>query len=246
MIEKNKELLFHWSGGKDSSLALYYMLRETDFNIKGLITTVNQKYQRVSMHGLRKDLLLEQANSLKLPIQCIELPEDIGMADYERLMNEQLSSAKNKDIKHHVFGDIFLEDLKEYREHQFAKLGCSLSFPLWKQSTTKLAKEFIDLGFKAIVVSVNGQLLPKEFAGRLFDINFLNDLPENVDPCGENGEFHTFVFDGPIFDYTINFEIGETVFRAYKFKETSTDECFMDKPAPQNSGFWFCDLIKWE
>jgi uncharacterized protein (TIGR00290 family) len=240
---KNREALFHWSGGKDSSLALYHVLEESHFQVNSLVTTINEKFQRVSMHGLRKDLLLKQAKSLKLPIQCIELPEDIGMADYENLMNQHLINDQNKTTKHHIFGDIFLEDLRDYREKQFNKIGFHLSFPLWKQNTVDLAREFIDLGFKAIVVCINSQLLSKEFAGRMFDDSFLQDLPKGVDPCGENGEFHTFVFDGPIFEHAVDFEIGEVVFRSYKFKETSDDECFMDQPAPDKSGFWFCDLL---
>lgn len=235
MIKLKQKALFNWSGGKDSSLCLYHALRDERFDIQYLLTTVNGKNKRVSMHGVSEVLLDEQAKSIGLPLRKIHLPEFPGMQEYETIISKELEEAKKRKINISIFGDIFLEDLREYREMQLAKKGFKAEFPLWKRDTKEIVKEFIDLGFKTIIVSVDSRYLDKSFAGRIYDESFLNDLPANVDPCGENGEFHSFAFDGPIFKNPIQFQKGEIVYKEYKSQSN-------DSPK-ENIGFWHCDLI---
>jgi uncharacterized protein (TIGR00290 family) len=223
---------FNWSTGKDSALALYHLLQDKSYSVEHLLTSVNAIHDRVSMHGLRRELLAQQIDSLGIPAGTIELPEEPSMKEYEAKMIAALSALKEKGFECAAFGDIFLEDLKKYREDQLSKMKIRTVFPLWKKDTGALLHEFIELGFKAIVVCVNSNLLDPSFAGRLIDESFIRDLPRGVDPCGENGEFHTFCFDGPIFKYSIPFLVGEKTFREYK---ASSQE--------GNIGFWFCDLL---
>lgn len=235
--------IFNWSGGKDSSLALYHILNEGRFNVTGLMTTVNSKYNRISMHGVRNELLYAQGESIGIPIKEIRLPEMPSMSEYDETMKDVLSELKKDHITHSIFGDIFLEDLKKYREDRLKEVGLTAHFPLWKRDTKELVNEFIDLGFKTVVVCVKSDLLSKDFAGRVIDRDFLKDLPKNVDPCGENGEFHTFVFDGPIFKTPIKYQLGDIVFKEYKAPKDENDTCFSSTPTKKPSGFHFCDLI---
>lgn len=238
--------LFNWSSGKDSALALYKTLQNPDFKIECLLTSVNQQFQRISMHGVRVELLESQAKSINLPLKIMQIPEMPTMEVYENVMNETLTELKNQGVTHSVFGDIFLEDLRKYREDQLAKIGFQGVFPLWKIPTHDLIQEFISLGFKTIVVCVNERYLDKSFVGRIIDQDFINDLPENVDVCGENGEFHTFTFDGPIFSEPIKFEIGEIVYRKYEKPEnndSSDTACDTSANDAFDFGFWYCDLI---
>ncbi len=235
---------FNWSSGKDSSLALYYILQQKEYNISKLLTTVNKDYGRVSMHGLREGLLDEQAVSIGIPIKKIKLPARVSMETYNEAMKNATASLQNDGYTHTVFGDIFLEDLRAYREQQLESAGLQTVFPLWKRDTTELLKEFIDLGFKAITVCVNAKFLDDTFCGRVIDHDFLKELPSNVDPCGENGEFHTFVFDGPIFKNPIDFTIGEKVKRNYEPSDNDDDNCFTDEDKKNwDTSFWYCDLI---
>jgi len=235
---------FNWSGGKDSSLALYHALNDKNYAIEKLITNVNNQYRRISMHGVREELLDQQAKCIDIPLQKLVLPDQPSMTEYEDQMMQTMRQLHNEKFTHSVFGDIFLEDLKIYREKQLAKVQMTAVFPLWKRDTTELIREFIDLGFKTIVVCVKAELLDESFAGRVIDKDFLKDLPPNVDACGENGEFHTFVFDGPIFKKPISFQIGEKVFREYIAPENDKDKCFASLPVTASSiGFWFCDLL---
>jgi len=241
-----QKALFNWSSGKDSALALYKTLQNTDFQIECLLTSVNQQYQRISMHGIRVELLQEQAQSIGIPLKILKVPEMPTMEVYEKVMTEVLTELKENGITHSIFGDIFLEDLRQYRENQLAKIGLKGVFPIWKIPTQDLIQEFIALGFKTIVVCVNEKYLDKSFVGRVIDQDFINDLPKNVDVCGENGEFHTFTFDGPIFSKPIDFEIGEIVYRKYEKpeqKDSSNAACDTNETA-FDFGFWYCDLIK--
>lgn len=241
-----KKCIFNWSSGKDSALALYKILQNPDYKIEQLLTSINQKFQRISMHGVRVELLKAQSESLNIPLKIMEIPEMPSMEIYEEVMFETLSDLKDQGITHSVFGDIFLEDLRKYREDQLAKINFSGVFPLWKIPTKDLIQEFIALGFKTIVVCVNEKYLDKSFVGRIIDQNFIDDLPDNVDVCGENGEFHTFTFDGPIFSKPINFEIGEIVYRKYekpKKDETTNQACNTNDETAFDFGFWYCDLI---
>lgn len=240
-----KKALFNWSSGKDSALALYKILQNPEFKIEYLLTSVNQQFQRISMHGVRVELLEKQAESIGIPLEIMQIPEMPTMEVYESVMQQTLEKLKKQDITHSVFGDIFLEDLRQYREDKLATLGFEGVFPIWKTPTKDLIQEFIDLGFKTIIVCVNERYLDKSFVGRIIDQQFIDDLPDNVDVCGENGEFHTFCYDGPIFQQPINFEIGETVYRKYeKPKENSSNTaCDSDDSTVYDYGFWYCDLI---
>ena len=238
--------IFNWSSGKDSALALYKVLQNSEFEITCLLTSVNQQFQRISMHGVRVELLEQQAESLGIPLEIMQIPEMPTMEAYENVMNETLTKLKNQGVTHSIFGDILLEDLRKYREEQLAKIGFEAVFPLWQIPTAELIQEFIGLGFKTIVVCVNERFLDKSFVGRVIDQDFINDLPENVDVCGENGEFHTFTFDGPIFSKPIDFEIGEIVYRKYekpKKEESTETACDTSSSAVFDFGFWYCDLI---
>ena len=241
-----KKALFNWSSGKDSALALYKILQGEEFEIHCLLTSVNQQFQRISMHGVRVELLEQQANSIGLPLEIMQIPEMPTMEAYEAVMQTTLSKIKEQGVTYSIFGDIFLEDLRKYREDRLNEIGFNGVFPLWKVSTQNLIQEFIALGFKTIVVCVNERFLDKSFVGRVIDQAFINDLPENVDVCGENGEFHTFTFDGPIFSKPIDFEIGETVYRKYEKpenKEETNTACDTSASDAFDFGFWYCDLL---
>jgi uncharacterized protein (TIGR00290 family) len=230
---------FNWSGGKDSALALYHAQRSGLYSVEKLLTNINGKHQRISMHGVREDLLQRQAESIGIPFQKIILAEEPSMQEYEQQMEENLRVLRNEKFTHALFGDIFLEDLKNYREQQLATLGFTAVFPIWKRDSIELIHEFIDLGFKTVVVCIKADLLPKEFAGRIIDREFLKDLPKSIDACGENGEFHTFVFDGPIFSRPINFVKGEIVYKEYAAPKT---DGHLIRTSP-SLGFYFQDLI---
>jgi len=229
--------IFNWSSGKDSSLALYKILEENKYEVTSLLTSINKEFQRISMHGVRVSLLEKQAESLGLPLIKMELPAEPSMEEYREIMRQTMNEIKSTGVTHSVFGDIFLEDLRKYREDQLKTVGMKGVFPLWKDNTSDLIREFLDSGFKTIVTCVNETYLDKSFAGRVIDQDFIKDLPENVDPCGENGEFHTFTFNGPIFKNPVKFEVGEIVKKTYP------------KPKSEESGedgeyvFWFCDLM---
>lgn len=229
--------LLNWSSGKDSALALYKIIQEDQYEVCTLLTSINKEFQRISMHGVHVHLLEQQASLLGTPLTKMELPKEPSMEEYQEIMNTTMTEIQAQGITHSIFGDIFLEDLRQYREKQLNSIGMNAVFPLWKQSTSDLIQEFLALGFKTIVTCVNGTYLDKSFAGRIIDQQFLDELPENVDPCGENGEFHTFTFDGPIFKSPVRFEIGETVKKTYP-KPKSNPEDQDDEYV-----FWFCDLI---
>lgn len=214
---------FNWSGGKDSTLALYHILKNKAFDIRYLLTTVNAEADRISMHGVRSELLLAQAAALGIPAKKVSLPASTDMQAYETAMNQAISSLKAEHINDCIFGDIFLEDLRAYREQKLREAGISAHFPLWKRPTSELIREFIDLGFKTIVVCVDSSKLGDEFAGRIIDHEFIRELPAGVDPCGENGEFHTFVFDGPIFRNPVRFETSEQVIKTYESKNADQE-----------------------
>ncbi|TXD57905.1 diphthine--ammonia ligase [Polaribacter sp. IC066] len=236
---------FNWSSGKDSALALYKILQDPTYDLDVLVTTINKDFDRVSMHGLRNDLLLKQAKSIGITLKTIEFPADVTMDSYAEIMKEAMDSLVAKGYSHVIFGDIFLEDLKAYRDIKLAEVNITGVYPLWKRDTKEILQEFLDLGFKAITVCVNAKVLGEEFVGRVIDAQFIKDLPENVDVCGENGEFHTFVFDGPIFKNPIDFKIGEKVLRSYTLQDHEEDtshQATKEKPNHDNS-FWYCDLV---
>lgn len=232
-----KKSVFNWSGGKDSANALYKVFKEKEYDVKCLLTSVCEEHERISMHGVRTILLDKQIMRIGIPLQKLHIPESASMETYNNAIEKRLMRFREEGITHCVCGDIFLEDLREYREKQLAKAGLLAVFPLWKMNSRKLVHEFIDAGFKAIVTCVDERCLDKSFCGREITDEFINDLPESVDPCGENGEYHSFVFDGPIFSEPVHFSKGEIVYK--KYTSHSTDDIHKNV----ENGFWFCDLI---
>ncbi len=194
-------------------MALYRIRESNEFEINCLLTTVTDQFHRVSMHGVREELLDLQAKAVSLPLQKVMIPYPCPNQVYEEKMANALSALKVKRVTHAVFGDLFLEDIRKYREKNLARINIMPVFPLWLENTKALAREMMRVGFRAIVTCVDPRKLDASFAGREFDESFLRELPSGVDPCGENGEFHTFVFDGPMFKNPIRVKVGERVQR---------------------------------
>ena len=213
----NEKVLFSWSTGKDSALAFYQMQKSKNYRISALLTTVTKGYGRISMHGVREELLTKQADSLGVKLYKVFISKNKSGQEYEEKMRDALLELKSKGIGFVGFGDIYLEDLKKYRQDRLSEVGMKAIFPLWKKNTAQLANRVIDSGFKAIVTCVDSKYLGREFAGRNFDKKFLANLPKEVDPCGENGEFHSFVYDGPIFKKPILYKKGEVILREKRF-----------------------------
>jgi uncharacterized protein (TIGR00290 family) len=215
-------VVLSWSGGKDSSLALHEIMK-TEADLRGLLTTITKDYDRISMHGVRRELLRQQAVSLGLPLYEVSIPKDASNEIYEKETESVLLRLKKSNtITAVAFGDLFLQDIREYREKLLGRLELDCIFPIWGQDTKKLAYQFIQNGFRAIVCTVDPKKLDKRFCGAEFDGSFLSEIPDTVDPCGENGEFHTFVYDGPIFKDRLRISIGEIV---------------------ERNGFYFADII---
>ena len=221
-MASSEPILFCWSGGKDSAMALDTLLQQKHFEVAALLTTVTEGYDRIAMHGVRRELLRRQAESLRLPLHEVCIPPQCANPVYEARMEEALRHFCNQDVHKVAFGDIFLEDLRAYREKNLARIGMTALFPLWKRDTCELIRFFHQRRFRAVAACVDSKVLDPSFAGRELDDSFFRDLPPHADPCGENGEFHTFVFDGPILQFPIPVRTGEVVNR---------------------DGFVFCDLL---
>jgi uncharacterized protein (TIGR00290 family) len=215
-------ILFCWSGGKDSAMALHTLLQRSDVRVVALLTTVTEGYERISMHGVRRELLERQAQSIGLPLHEVRIPPQCVNPIYEARMEEALRTYLAQGVRTVAFGDIFLEDLRAYREKNLARVGMTAIFPIWKRDSRELIRYFHANQFRAIAVCVDSKAIDPSFSGRELDDSFFRDLPPTADPCGENGEFHTFVFDGPIFQSPIPVRTGEVVNR---------------------DGFIFCDLF---
>ena len=234
----NKEqAIFFWSGGKDSALCLWKVLQQKEYEVAALVTTVNENFKRISMHGVREELLDKQAESIGIPLVKMYVSEGTNN-EYEQKMNETLMKFKGQGITKVIYGDIFLGDLRAYRDSNLAKLGMQGVYPLWKQNTKALIDEFLSLGFKTITCCTNDAYLGEDRVGEIIDQKYIDTLPSDVDPCGENGEYHTFCYDGPLFRYPVKFAKGEKIYRPLEIK-TTDDEC---NPKVQTRGFWFCDL----
>ncbi len=227
--------IFCWSGGKDSSLALYEIQKQGEYEVRYLLTTLSEEFKRISMHGVREELLEAQAASIGIPLKKVYVGVNSN-AEYEQKMEAMLLDLKAEGIEHVIFGDIFLEDLREYRENNLAKVGMKAVFPLWKRDTKGLINEFLQLGFRTVVCCVNDAFLGEKEVGVKIDAGFISSLPANVDPCGENGEFHTFCFDGPVFKSPIKFSVGEKVYRPLLPGVDVT------LPPGETKGFWYGDL----
>ena len=210
--------MLSWSGGKDSAMALHELRKAGDFEMAGLLTTVAETYERVSHHGVRVELLEQQAAAVGLPLHKLYLPHERCTNEiYETIMKSAMLHHREQGIRRIAFGDIFLADLRAYRERNLATVDMTALFPIWHRDTRELVRSFIDLGFKARLVCVDGGKLGREFAGRAIDADLIRDLPHGVDPCGENGEFHSFVYDGPIFRHSVRVTVGEVVQRDTRF-----------------------------
>ena len=218
-MEKKKTTFLSWSGGKDSALALAALGRGTEFDVIGLLTSVTRGYDRISVHGVRRSLLHAQAESLGLPVQEILLDQNCNNESYEAAFHQALQTIRETrpDVAHIAFGDLFLEDVRAYRERLLKGTGFDPVFPIWGVDTAQLARSFISDGFRARLVCVDTTQLDQSFAGREFDPVLLADLPETVDPCGERGEFHTFVSGGPGFSRPVSYKTGERVLRENRF-----------------------------
>ena len=217
-----EKVLFSWSGGKDSAISLYEIQKGKKYEILSLLTTITEDYNRVSLHGVPRTLVEQQAHSLGLPIEGVFIARGSSNEEYDSKMGEVLTKFKQAGVSLVVFGDVFLEWVKKYRENNLSKLGMEGIFPIWGRDTAELTRSFIALGFQAITTCIDSKVLDKRFLGRIIDESFLAQLPPNVDPGGENGEFHSFVFDGPIFKERIPYTLGGSV---------------------QRDSFHFCDLL---
>jgi uncharacterized protein (TIGR00290 family) len=219
---KQRPVVLSWSGGKDSALALHGLIKAPDLCVEALLTTITGDFDRISMHGVRRELLERQAASLGLPLWLSFISKGATNTEYEASMGEAFARCRRQGIDTVAFGDLFLEDIRAYRDRMLAEHAMQALYPVWRRDTNQLIRKFLELGFKTAVVCVDPRQLDPSFAGRVIDEQFLADLPAGVDPCGENGEFHTFVFDGPIFASPVSFSFGEVVCR---------------------DSFWFCDLV---
>ena len=235
-----KQCIFNWSGGKDSALALFHCLKDPEIEIKYLVTTINDSADRISMHGVRTELLVLQAKSVGIPLYQIRLPEMPDMETYDRIMKTTLGQFRSEGITHAIFGDIFLEDLRQYRDARLAEVGMRGIYPLWKRDTRELIDEFLALGFGTVIACVQERL--ERIVGKEISHELILSLPDDVDVCGENGEFHTFAFKGPVFSKEIKYATGEKVYRSYKSPATSDPAHKNDQPE-KSAGFWFCDLL---
>jgi uncharacterized protein (TIGR00290 family) len=218
-----EKVIFSWSGGKDSALALHELKETGKYDIAALLTTVTKDYNRVSMHGVRTALLEAQAASLGIKLEKALMSKGASIEENEAKIGEIMRRYFAKGVLLAGAGDIWLEDVRKYKDDNLARIGMTGLYPLWKRDSGQLARKFISLGFKAVIVCIDSTLLSKDFIGREFDASFLVDLPLGVDPCGENGEFHSFVYAGPVFNYKIPFVKGEIVLR--------------------DNRYYFCDLI---
>ncbi len=202
-----------WSSGKDCAWALHMTRMRGELDVVGLLTTINESVERISMHGVRSELLEMQAQAIGLPIHGVRLPWPCSNQDYETRMRDAMEAARTGGITHMIFGDLALEDVRRYREEKLSGSGIKPVFPLWREPTDGLVRTMIESGVRAYVTAVDLATLPASFAGRIIDDAFLSELPSGVDPCGENGEFHSFVSAGPMLKGEIPVRVGETIVR---------------------------------
>ncbi|WP_375580906.1 diphthine--ammonia ligase [Marivirga tractuosa] len=232
-----KKIALSWSGGKDACLALHYLMNSKEYDIDHLHTVIGEETNRVGMHGIKKELIEAQAASLGIPLKISHLPSDKSNISYEQVMREYASSCKSKNINTIAFGDIFLEDLKNYREEKMAEAGMKCLFPLWGIPTKEVIQEFLALGYKTKICAGDASKLDKNKIGETITQNLLNQLPKDVDLCGENGEFHTFVYDGPLFKSKVKIDLKSIQSHFYEYQIEEDKEIKTIK-----SEFYFAEI----
>jgi len=240
-----EKVVFCWSGGKDSALALNRLRQDDRYEIVSLLTTCNEHFQRVSMHGVRLELLDAQAEAIGLPLEKIFVSQRSSNDEYRQKMAACLSAHKVRGVTACAFGDIFLEDLKRWRDENLAQVGMRGIYPIWKIDSRELIREFITLGFGTVICCVNDAYLGEDSVGRKIDADFIATLPSGVDVCGENGEFHSFAFAGPVFKQPVKFKVGEKVYRPVELTHPgNANSSYVCPSGPRRTkGFWFCDLL---
>jgi len=219
---KVEPVLMGWSSGKDSALALQAVLQDPSYRVEALLTTVAEGTERIEMHNVPLGLLERQAASIGLPLEVVCIPQQPPHEIYDERMTDVLMRYRDRGVRRVVFGDVSLEGIREYRERKLSRVGMAGLFPLWRRDPRGLADAFIARGFRAILTSVDPRRIAPAFCGRPFDVSLLNDLPAEADPCGEKGEFHTFVYDGPIFREPVG---------------------FVTRGVTERNGFWYCDIL---
>lgn len=228
-----------WSGGKDSAYALFRVMETGAYDIRSLHTVFDSELKRVGLHGVPEHLIEAQAAALGIPLEKIYLPKDNSHESYERVIKNFCMSKKEEGINHIMYGDIFLEDLKAYRDKQLSSAGMKGVYPIWKENTHQLVEEFVADGFRTVVCAANAAMFDKEQVGKTIDPEWLNHLADGVDPCGENGEFHTFVYAGPVFRKRVDFRLGDVVEKSYEYNKKEDDGSL----TPMKSSFWFQELL---
>jgi len=208
-----KKILLSWSSGKDSAWALHLLRQQQDIEVVGLFCTFNKKFERGAMHAVRNELICQQAESIGLPLELIPIPDPCSDSEYKIIMADFIEQVNSLGIDTIAFGDLFLEEIRSYREESLAGTGITALFPLWGIPTDELSKEMVTCGLRAKITCIDPRYLPAEFAGHEYDSTFLEQIPHSVDPCGEKGEFHSFAYDGPMFKNKLNIRVGETVTR---------------------------------
>ncbi len=223
-----------WSGGKDSAFALWKLQQDPQIEVIRLHTTFGEESRRVGMHGIHESLVEQQAKSIGLPLDKIYYPASGNNDEYEKAINTYLDSLREEEIETIAYGDIFLEDLKAYREQQLGKRDFKAIFPLWKKDTAETARNFIAAGFQTLICAADADLIAEKWVGSIFTLDFLKNLSDKIDPCGENGEFHTFCYEGPIFKYPISVKLKEITSKSYHFNDEDGQEI--------EKKFWFKEI----
>jgi uncharacterized protein (TIGR00290 family) len=209
-----KKTLLSWSSGKDSAWALHVLRQQQELEVVGLFCTFNKRFERGAMHAVRNELICQQADSVGLPLQLIPIPDPCSDSEYKTIMANFIEQVKSQEIHSIAFGDLFLEEIRSYRENSLAGTGINPVFPLWGLPTRELSKEMVSSGLRAKITCIDSKYLPVEFAGHEYDNSFLEQIPDTIDPCGEKGEFHSFTYDGPMFKHKLNIRVGEIISRA--------------------------------
>ncbi len=238
MSTKKIPAIMSWSGGKDSSYTLYKVLQEGIYDVKYLLSTINGNLKRLSMHGIKEELIQAQADSIGIPLIKVYVYE-ANNAEYEKQMSEMLAKVNEEGINTVIFGDIFLEDLRKYREDKMSAVNMQCVFPIWKTDTTFLVNDFVEKGFKTVTCCINDGYLNENWCGKIIDNGFIKNLPTTVDACGENGEFHSFCYDGPIYKQPIKIEVKENIYKPLEYDLKNHPTAIKDVGT---KGFWFADI----